>query len=160
MSDVKTEAKPRTVSTCSPRACAHCPWRESNQGKRHPGHYYTLANLKRLWNGLRSGEAPGMTCHPTDPNNPVPEGCPSVPDGVETRECTGALLLVTRELKLIEKTGDFKEYRRLRRAGLSREGIIHWALGRCKLGGTIMGTGAKIPLIEEDSDVQYGPLKL
>lgn len=154
------ETKARNVTTCAPRACAHCPWRVSNQGKRHPGHWYTLANLRRLWTGLRTGEAPGMTCHPTDPNNPVPEGCPSVPEGAETRECTGALLLVTRELKLLEKL-DVKPYLKQRgRIGLSRDGLVHWVMGRCKLGGTIMGTGAKIPLIDEDPDVQYGPLKL
>lgn len=160
MSNAKTEAKPRAISNCAPRACAQCPWRVSNQGKRHPGHWYTLANLKRLWNGLRSAEAPGMTCHPTDPNNPVPDGCPSVPDGADTRECTGSLILITRELLLLEKYGDFKEYRRLRRVGLTRDGVVHWALGRVKLGGTIMGTGAAIPTLQEDPDVQYGPLKL
>lgn len=160
MSDVKVSEKPRTMSNCSPKACAHCPWRVSNQGKRHPGHWYTLANLRRLWTGLRSGEAPGMTCHPTDPNNPVPEGCPSVPEGTETRECTGALIIVTRELKLLEKAGDFKSYRFLRRVGLTRDGAVHWALGRCTLGGTPMGTGAAIPALEDDPDVQYGPLKL
>lgn len=154
------DTKPRTVARCAPRACAHCPWRASNQGKRHPGHWYTLTNLRRLWTGLRTGEATGMTCHPTDPNNPVPDGCPSAPEGTETRECTGALLLVTRELKLVEKLGVPAYLKQRGRVGLSRDGLLHWAVGRCQLGGTIMGTGASIPVIEEDPDVQYGPLKL
>lgn len=55
------------ASTAGP--CAQCPWRTSNQGKRHPDGWYTKANLRRLWAGLRRGER--MTCHPTDPANPV-----------------------------------------------------------------------------------------
>lgn len=161
MNDEKTIAKPRVMAKCSPRACAHCPWRESNQGKRTPGHYYTAANLRRLWTGLRTGDAPGMTCHPTDPNNPVPEGCPAVPEGTETKECTGSLLLVMRELKMIEKFGDVMPYLRMRgRVGLSKDGVVHWVLGRVKLGGTIMGSGAALPALDDDPGVQYKPLKL
>ena len=90
--------------------CAACPWRKSNQGKPHPHGWYTKKNLERLWAGLRSGEAPGMTCHPTDLNNEVPEGHRAPPETVEAKECAGALILVIRELKLLEKDVATKQF--------------------------------------------------
>ena len=51
--------------------CQACPWRVENHGKRHPDGWYTKANLRRLWSGIRRGEE--MSCHPTDPSNPVSE---------------------------------------------------------------------------------------
>lgn len=135
--------------------CAHCPWRKSNRGKRHPDGWYSKQNLRRLWAGLRSGDAPGMTCHPTDLRNPLPKGSKPVPDGTVARECAGALLLVTRELREVErldKEDRAIEYFRLRPYGLTRAGIMHWLLGRMQFAGTPLG-GAPIPVIEEDGDI-------
>ena len=63
-------------------------------------------NRRRLWSGLRTGDAPGMTCHPTDPENqPVKEA-------VRTRECTGAWLLLLREMAALEASAGLADYRR------------------------------------------------
>lgn len=83
------------MSIASPKPCSACPWRIENQGKRHPGGWYTKANLRRLWARLRRGEK--MTCHPTDPENPLPEGWPAPPPSATTVECCGSLVLTQRE---------------------------------------------------------------
>lgn len=80
-----------------PLACAHCPWRISNQGKQHPHNFYAKSNLRRLWNGLRTGEAPGMSCHPTDPHMAEYEGYEATADREETHECAGSVILLARE---------------------------------------------------------------
>lgn len=145
--------KPRKIHPARPTACSQCPWRASNQSRRHPGGWYTRKNLLRLWNGMRTAKAPGMTCHPTDPNNPVPEGCPSTPEGKKTHECTGALILIIRELRAAE--ADMQGY--LRRGGpsrkLTRDGILYWGVQRASgLAGTIMGA-EPIPLLEDDPEI-------
>jgi hypothetical protein len=147
----------RKVGGAMSRACAQCPWRKSNQGKSHPDGWYTKKNLQRLWAGMRTGEAPGMTCHPTDPNNPTPKGWKDVPKEAETKECAGALLLVTRELKLLEK--DVDGYRKMKRKGLNKFGLHFWAMVRCHFAGTPVG-GPPIPVIDEDPDIYYEPLAL
>jgi len=135
------------------QACSSCPWRKSNQGKPHPDGWYSRKNLQRLWSGLRTSAAPGMTCHPTDVNNPVPEGHKCPKEGTKPQECAGALLLVTRELKLFEK--DPKGYRKARgRRGLSKEGLAWWGFSRCALANTPMG-GDPIPLLKEDPDIGF-----
>lgn len=98
--------------------CAACPWLTANHGKRKPAYYYTKANRRRLWNGLRTGQAPGMTCHPTDPENqPVSEH-------VTTRECAGALQLIARELHYLNQAGDPRVYAKNRPVPLTRQGIM------------------------------------
>lgn len=143
------------------RACQYCPWRIANQGKRHPNGWYTKTNLRRLWAGLRTGEAPGMTCHPTDPNNLVPDSWPVKPKaGVTTVECSGALLLVQRELRLYERLvakydrAATKRYRVLHPRGLTTTGAFFWAGARGTFAGTVVG-GAPMPVIEDDPDVGY-----
>jgi hypothetical protein len=108
--------------------CSGCPWLAVNQGTRTAHGWYTKANLRRLWAGLRNGER--MTCHPTDPaNEPLP-GQPAVPAGVATRECTGALVLVQRELQRLNDTceagGTFADYRRAHPKGLTFRGAMSW----------------------------------
>jgi hypothetical protein len=44
-----------------------------------------------------------MSCHKTDPNNPVPEGVAPVPHDTVIHECTGALILQQRELMLFQE---------------------------------------------------------
>ena len=135
------------------KPCSNCPWRKSNQGKPHPHGWYSVKNLRRLWSGLRTSRAPGMTCHPTDPNNDVPEGCRAAPEGSEAKECAGALLLVQRELGMLEK--DLKGYLKTRgRRGLTKEGVAWWGISRGALAGTMMG-GDKMPRIEDDPDIQF-----
>lgn len=82
------------------RVCDTCPWRVVNHGKRHPGGWYRIANLRRLWAGLRSGRAPGMICHSTDPKNVDYGGCAPVKPGKES-ECGGALYLMIRNVNAV-----------------------------------------------------------
>lgn len=132
------------------KPCPDCPWRKSNQGKPHPHGWYSRRNLRRLWAGLRSGKAPGMTCHPTDPDNLVPEGHRGAPEGSRPKECAGALLLVQRELRKLEKTPE--RYLKENRDGLTRSGVAFWALERCVLANTPFG-GTSLRAIGEDPDV-------
>lgn len=141
---------PVTYSSAS-TPCSACPWRKSNQGKRHPHGWYSQANLRRLWKGLRSGDAPGMSCHPTDVNNEVPDGHKPVPEGTKMMECAGALLLVQRELRRAQ--ADPKNYDK-RAPGLSRHGLLHW-IERVLF---VPPNGARIAEIMEDPDVFFEPL--
>lgn len=130
--------------------CAHCPWRASNQGKRHPNGWYTKANLRRLWKGLRRGEA--MSCHPTDVNNPVtPEdeaaGHRPAPEGMEVRECAGAVILCQREVMVFQEIAkhykpgaSMREYRRLRSRGLTLDGLGE-IVSRVLFSGTPLTSG-------------------
>jgi hypothetical protein len=134
------------------KPCDACPWRLSNQSRHTPGGWYSKKNLRRLWAGLRTGEAPGMTCHPTDKNNPLPPDARPVPDGVKRHECAGSLLLVQRELKLLE--ADPKNYVKANRArrGLTKEGAVWWAVSRCVMANTPFG-GPPMIVVEENTDV-------
>jgi hypothetical protein len=120
------------VSPAAPNPCSACPWRTANHGKRHPDGWYTKANRARLWRQLRQGE--NMTCHPTDPSNPVPEGHPCVPEGAQTLECSGALILQQRELMRFQavahqvaagtlKGRAFALYRKLHPGGMTLAGL-------------------------------------
>lgn len=108
------------------KPCAVCPWRTANQGQPHPGGWYTRANLRRLWSKLRRGDM--MTCHATDPTNPVPDGYRAVPAGTTTRECTGALIVQQREVMRLqahlEAGGTIGSYRRASPMGLTKAGAI------------------------------------
>lgn len=69
-----------------------------------------------------------MSCHPTDPENPIPDGAREVPADVVTRECAGILVLIQREMNIIDRmaatTDDLaRRYRKLRSRGLTLEGI-------------------------------------
>lgn len=141
------------VRQCAPKACSACPWRKSNQGKPHPHGWYRQTNLRRLWSGLRTGEAPGMTCHPTDPHNAVPDGCKPAPEG-PPNECTGSLILIHREIRAFE--ADPRGYS-FRSPSLSREGIHWWAIARSVLAGTLVG-GPPMPVLDDDPDIRYTPL--
>lgn len=75
------------------RVCATCPWLTGNHRKKHPAGWYNVGNLRRLWNGLRTGKAPGMICHSSDPNSPEYGGKGDIKPGQE-HECAGALTLI------------------------------------------------------------------
>lgn len=101
-----------------------------------------------------------MTCHPTDPDNPVADDGSQAPDGAQTKECYGALLLVAREMKLAEGLcethGDraAQEYRKLRPKGLTRTGLSYW-VWRFAAGGTPI-TGPSVPTtFTLDDEIQH-----
>lgn len=126
----------------NPKACASCPWRIKNQGTPHPDGWYRASNLARLWAKLKRGDS--MSCHKTDPNNPVPEGTKPVPEGTTIHECTGALTLQQRELmnfQDIAKTEGkkaLKIYKQQHPNGMSREGMLV-LVERAMFGGTQIG---------------------
>jgi hypothetical protein len=140
---VKTE---RTeIEGLADKPCAACPWLTANHRRPHPEGWYSDANRRRLWNGLRTGEAPGMTCHPTDPENqPVGEH-------VVTRECTGAWLLIAKETKAFEESSSFAEYRRGRKLAMTRGGFLE---AISALMPPPFGRGLKVKL--DDAPVSIG----
>lgn len=85
------------VAPANPRACAQCPWRLSNQGQPHPHGFFDAANVRRLWNGLRTGEAPGMSCHPTDSRMAEFEGYEATAERETMHECAGSVAMRVRE---------------------------------------------------------------
>lgn len=132
--------------------CEHCPWRIANHGKRTPWGFYTKANLRRLWNGIRNGGAP-QSCHPTDPSHPdhIAAGAK---EGATPQECPGSVILVFREMEKIQALGRgtidpaaIDRYVQLHRDGLTKRGMMYWIVGRYQFGGTILG-GPKLPEID------------
>lgn len=126
--------------------CAACPWRLTNHGKPHPDDWYTKANRRRLWSGLRQGEM--MTCHPTDPTNPPPTGRPAAgaKPGTATRLCAGAWALLMVEVNAVNAAlaggGHLADYRQgrphppLTRAGALAQ--IERAFMPTGLGGSVV----------------------
>lgn len=137
------------------KPCAQCPWRTENHGKRHPGGWYTKANRQRLWARLRRGDS--MTCHPTDPTNPVPEGMAPAPEHATTHECAGALILQQRELMYLQSAPDLKSYRRSRPSGLTVEGIQE-LISRALFGGVPMIGGRKMAEPDLNEPVSHDAL--
>lgn len=140
--------KRTTIVPAADHPCAACPWLISNHGKRTADGWYTKANRRRLWGGLRTGEM--MSCHATDPANPPLPGRQAVPEGTPTKECAGAHVLLQRELRIFEaltKRGEpdpHRTYREGRRLGATREGL--WAyLSGILAGGTILAGGRQAP---------------
>lgn len=129
------------VAAATLHPCVHCPWRAANQGKPHPDGWYAKANLRRLWARLRRGA--DMTCHPTDPDNPVPDGTRPAPAGATTLECAGSLILKQREFMRFQRLAQdhpgeadpFRLYRQQHPRGLTRDGLLAVA-ERAMFGGT------------------------
>lgn len=107
------------------RICETCPWLTKNHGRKHHAGWYTKANLKRLWNGLRSGDCHGIVCHSTDPNRVLYGGVTPVAPGTEKQPCAGALLVIFKHMNEIAKTTP-KEYKAKYPLPMKREGIAHW----------------------------------
>ncbi len=113
------------------KPCAACPWRISNHGRPHPDGWYDADNLARLWDGLRTGEAPGMTCHPTDPQNPAPTGRPDAKadDGADFYECTGAHTVRQVEIRTLESSKNYADYvQRTQKPAMTREGLFTYIM--------------------------------
>ena len=125
--------------------CEQCPWRRSNWGKRHAGGFYRKRNLRRLWNQIRGGGGV-QSCHLTDTGHPdhVAAGAR---EG-DVKECMGSVVLVVRELRLLQKiAGGAVEPRHIdyyladcrTRRGLTRNGLLYYLLQRIQLAGTPVG---------------------
>lgn len=144
-------------------ACGACPWRLANQGVPHPGGWYTKANLRRLWNGLRRGVR--MSCHPTDPDMTWSDcSCHEPPPpGTATRECAGALILIQREMAhlqvVLEAGGSFADYQREHPMGLTKRGAATHANAMLFGGVPFVGGGLQMAQPDLDDDgVGYPPL--
>lgn len=149
--------KSERPATASP--CADCPWRREHHGKRTHGEWYTKANLKRLWGGLKHGTP--MTCHPTDPRVEHPHGKPAAAAG-HTRLCAGALILVQRSLDAFGAACEAPEagarnglrvYRQRAKPGqpMSRDGLIAWSW-MVSLGRTDLIGGVSLPRALDGQD--------
>jgi hypothetical protein len=106
--------------------CATCPWRKKLQGTKHPAGWYKLANIKRLWNGIRTGNAPGMVCHASDPGSVDYGSTKVVPEGTEKRECAGALQLIFTEINILNGHPTIKAYGKTRKSPMTRAGVLYW----------------------------------
>lgn len=125
-----------------PRPCKECPWLTANHGKPHLDNWYTEKNRRRLWAKLKRGDS--MSCHKTDPENPVPKGVEPVPSGTPVHECTGALILQQREVMLFQKHCEeaeaagakdgFKRYKVA--GGAMTRGTLAYIVQRALFGGT------------------------
>ncbi len=140
------------------KACAQCPWRLENQGKRHFGSFYSKVNLKRLWNQIRRGGGV-QSCHLTDPQHPDHILAGAKP-GAEPKECPGSVIVVSRELRRIaDKDGvldnpGLKKYLKERKKfGLTRTGLQYWIMSRIQLGGVPFVGGPKIPDVKDDPEI-------
>lgn len=102
-----------------------------------------------------------MTCHPTDPrmNDMVGAADDEVREDATTHECTGSLVLVQRELMVLQKAfgSDPARYARERRGGLTKAGMVE-AVSRYFFGGSPRGGMAMSRPDLGDTEVDYGPL--
>jgi len=134
--------------------CVQCPWRRSNQGKRHPGSFYTRANLTRLWNQIRKGGA-GQSCHLTDTRNPAHIAA-GAKDVGEIRECPGAVVLVLREARAMQGSAkivgkeEVAAYLASRKRGLNRGGILYWIISRIAMANVPFVGGPALPNVDVD----------
>lgn len=147
----------------TPVACQACPWRLENQGKPHPDGWYRPANLRRLWQGMRRGA--DMSCHPTDPTNPVSVDAQAVgyrpaPGHSKVRECVGAHVVKQREFMRWHDDygGNISAYRKAHPNGLMRTGLLALA-ERYVFGGVPMIGGRPLPKPNlNDPDIGYDKL--
>lgn len=135
------------------KACAQCPWRRSNQGTRHRFGFYRKANLRRLWNEVRKGGAP-QSCHLTDPGHPDHIAVGASPNAT-AQECPGSVVLVLRELYRITGTEsglitpeNVDAYLGRRKKGLSKRGILYWAVERIQFAGVPFFGGSPLPSVD------------
>lgn len=139
----------RDVDQCAEEPCPDCPWRVENQtGRRrspvkvqdHSYGWFSKANRSRLWNGLKQGER--MTCHPTDPEHHENSA------DLKAKECAGGMILVQRELMVIDALmregheDTMAEYRRRRPGGLTRLGAYQLAMDATVGSVPVLGTRA------------------
>lgn len=144
---------PGNTAPAADHPCQACPWLTKNHGKRHPDGWYTKANRRRLWAGLRQGEM--MSCHATDPSNPVPTGRQPVPADTTTRECAGAHVLLQREVSTInalvaandDPAAGWSAYYSARRRGLTRIGALRYMVR-----GTALSEGSTHRPTPQDLD--------
>lgn len=111
------------------KICETCPWLTKNHGKPHPAGWYKIANIKRIWNGLRTGKAPGVVCHASDKDQAEYGGTAKVKLTVEKRPCAGAVLAVGKhieEINACKTKDDLAAYKARHKLPLTKFGIAAW----------------------------------
>ncbi len=141
------------------KPCDQCPWRLANQGKRHAYGFYTLTNLRRLWNQVRRGGR-AQSCHLTDPTHPDHVKAGAKP-GSKPKECPGSVIVVLREVNaMADETRtvtpeSVAAYQKKRKGGLTKSGIAYWVVQRIQLGKVpFLGEG-ELPEVDM-SDAEVG----
>lgn len=137
-------------------ACAQCPWRKSNHGKKHRFGFYTKANLRRLWNQIRQGGGV-QSCHLTDPSHPDHVAVGTKLDA-KAQECPGSVIVVLREVGKMATDGvvddvGLDRYRKNRKRGLTKTGILYWVVSRMQMGGVPFIGGPKLPTVHDDPEI-------
>lgn len=144
------------------KPCAQCPWRLSNQGKPHPHKFYSMANLRRLWNQIRKADGgDAQSCHMTDPSHPEHVAAGAKP-GAKAQECPGSVIIIRRELRrMANEKGEitvegWERYRSERaKRGLTKTGMRWWGISRACFGGVPFVGGPKLPEVDE-ADPEIG----
>lgn len=140
------------------KACEQCPWRKTNQGKRHFAGFYTKKNLQRLWNQIRKGGGV-QSCHLTDPQHPdhVTSGAN---EKATAQECPGSIVLINRELTVMADEDNYigpteidNYFEKRPKHGLTKSGILYWLVSRIQMGGVPFMGGPKMPEIQDDPEV-------
>ena len=121
----ETQAIEEREKPCQ-KVCASCPWLKSNHGKPHPAKWYSLANLRRLWNGLRTAKAPGMVCHSTDPESADYGSTVKVKETSEKKECVGAVILIIKHCNEMQAVGLPAYRKKYGRIGMTLQGFRYW----------------------------------
>jgi hypothetical protein len=137
--------------------CEQCPWRLSNQGKKHKFGFYKKANLRRLWNQIRGG-GNKQSCHLTDPSHPdhIAVGAK---EGAQAQECPGSVIVVKREIERMANGSQIigveqaLHYFKTRKKGLSKRGVLYWVIGRMQLGDTPYFGEGKLPDVKDDPGI-------
>jgi hypothetical protein len=134
------------------KPCDQCPWRLTNQGKKHKLGFYTKSNLRRLWNQIRGGGR-AQSCHLTDPSHPDHVAVGAKP-GATARECPGSVIIVLRELERMKNsdgvidTSQVEHYFLTRKRGLTKRGILYWIMQRVKLANVkLMNVDGPLPSV-------------
>ncbi len=134
------------------KPCAQCPWRLSNQGKKHKFGFYTKTNLRRLWGQIRRGGGE-QSCHLTDPSHPDHVAVGAKP-GATTKECPGSVIIVLREIRKMAgpdgRIEDPKPYFRANPHGITKDGARYWLLTRMLWASKRIIGGPPLPEVDED----------
>ena len=141
------------------KPCAQCPWRLSNQEKKHKFGFFTAKNLRRLWKQVRGADPQGcmpQSCHLTDPSHPAHIAVGAKP-GAKAQECPGSVILVLREIgKMADAEGvvrdyGLKKYLATRKGGLTKAGIRYWLVNRIGAKGhVVFGGGGPLPEVDQN----------
>lgn len=139
--------------------CDQCPWRLSNQGKKHKFGFYNKVNLTRLWGQIRRGGGE-QSCHLTDPSHPdhVAVGAK---EGATAKECPGSVIVVLREVEQmagpdrVVTPESVLRYKAARKKGLTKNGIAYWVVSRLQFGGVPFFGGPKLPEVDVH-DIEIG----